>query len=150
MEECCMDSTPAVAQDRLILIDNAPAWWIQKQPNAERGRGMVIGQSRSSVQRLSSVVGSPIALRVKRLCLTHGQRQVQHKGVWTSWIEKLAAPLSPFLPCPPYVYSPILFIQSLRLVNMFSYLILPSFTNIRCFGYFNMDYILTEMSEETH
>ena len=27
----------------------------------------------------------------------------------------------------------------------------PPFTNIRCFGYFNMDYILrNEMSEQTH
>ena len=28
--------------------------------------------------------------------------------------------------------------------------ILPLFTNIRCFGYFNMDNIQTEMSEQTH
>jgi hypothetical protein len=27
---------------------------------------------------------------------------------------------------------------------------LDMFTNIRCFGYFNMDYMWTEMSEQTH
>ena len=26
----------------------------------------------------------------------------------------------------------------------------PPFTNIRCFGHFNMDYIWTKMSEQTH
>jgi hypothetical protein len=31
-----------------------------------------------------------------------------------------------------------------------TYQILPPFTNVRCFGYFNMDYIRTEMSEQTH
>ena len=35
-------------------------------------------------------------------------------------------------------------------IGQVNYLLLPSLINIRCFGYFNMDYVRTEMSEQTH
>ena len=35
-------------------------------------------------------------------------------------------------------------------VVVYNYLLLPLFTNIRYFEYFNMDYIHTEISEQTH